>query len=281
MRRLASLLFIMCILLASGYSIPAVAGGEFISAAWNGSTWAVLYSDSNGYTLILYSHGKVVRERPIESNAIPCYVSWNGSEWILEAFAPDTDRAILELPNGSEITFFHSYGCSGFAFWNGTYYIPLMESAMMGDCSLGVVREGNVSWEDCGAFDGFKIKTIGGGLYALFNFTRIMEFQNGSWREVFRVENPPRDFSFLHENPVFCPSEILPDCTAVECNSTSCLMLAGPSVYEYTGNRLTNITSIILREPHGSWALQIGLFLIILLILWFLLAVWKMVRRKF
>ncbi|WP_145955397.1 hypothetical protein [Thermococcus henrietii] len=248
--------------------------------SWNGTVWAVLDNENGSYLTLVTSDGHV-SEIPLRVNGTPCGLAWNGSQWIVETFIPD--RVEIQTLNGSVLFRIHSYDCKGFAYLNGTYYVPISESAMMGDCSLVQVSgEGKIKGTaPCGFINGVKVKVVEGRIY-LMNCTGIYVYSDGRFEQVQRLENCTSDFDFLKDKTLLCSigliehsknttRKILSSCDAIGCSGRECLVAANGTLYTYDGSLKTleienhaNHSGSTLKKAlslGALLALLVGLFL--------------------
>lgn len=213
--------------------------------AWNGTSWAIL-NDKNGSHLTLVTPDGHVSEVPLRVNGTPCGLVWNGSQWIVETFIPDS--VTIQTLNGSVLFRIHSYDCKGFAYLNGTYYILISESAIMGDCSLvEIPRSGNIEKTvPCGFINGVKVKTVEGRIY-LMNCTGIYVYPNGAFKRVLQLDNCAEDFDVRNGEILLCSNgliehskngmrEITDSCDAISCNGWECLIASDGALHIYDGN---------------------------------------------
>jgi len=237
-----SLLFILAM------SLPYASTHPFV--AWNGTSWAIL-NDENGSYLTVVTPDWHISTVPLRVNGTPCGLAWNGSEWLIETFIPDS--VAIQRPNGLVLFRIHSYDCRGFAYLNGTYYVPISESARMGDCSLvEVSRSGNIEKTvPCGFINGVRIKAVEGRIY-LMNCTGIYVYSGGRFEQVQQLENCADDFDFLKDKTLLCSNglvevsknggrKILDACDAIGCSGRECLVAAKGTLYVYDGARMLEI----------------------------------------
>ena len=278
------LIVVPVILLIAMAFLPYAVTSSLI--AWNGTSWAIL-NDKNGSHLTVVTPDWHISTVPLRVNGTPCGLAWNGSEWLVETFIPD--RVTVQTLNGSVLFRIHSYDCRGFAYLNGTYYVPISESAMMGDCSLVEVSErGNIEKTvPCGFINGVKVKAVEGRIY-LMNCTGIYIYSNGHFNQIQRLKNCASDFDFLNDKNLLCSNglveiskngerKILDTCDVIGCNGRECLIVANGTLYTYDGGlkklEIKNHTS----HSEGTFkkALISGALLAILIVLF----VWR--KRSF
>ncbi|WP_297464479.1 hypothetical protein, partial [Thermococcus sp.] len=251
-------------------------GDWIILIAHNESSWGVLEEGNGTYSLLIVSGGKLVSTGKMNIIGEPCGLAWNGSEWLIETFVPDS--VVVQTLDGSSLFKMHSYECRGFAYLNGSYYIPISESAMIGDCSLlQVSQNGSVEKTiPCGSINGVRVKAQEGRLY-LMNCTGVYVYSGGTFRRVLQLENCAEDFDVLNGKILLCSSgfiehsrngtkEIRDSCEAIDCNGRECIVASNGTLYIYNGNLSAleiggNTRNIDLKT------IAVGLFFI-------LLAVW-------
>jgi hypothetical protein len=239
---------VLSLLLILAMSLPYASTHPFV--AWNGTSWAIL-NDENGSYLTLVRPDGHVSEVLLNVNGTPCGLAWNGSQWIVETFIPDS--VVVQTLNGSVLFRIHSYDCRGFAYLNGTYYVPISESARMGDCSLvEVSRSGNIEKTvPCGFINGVRIKAVEGRIY-LMNCTGIYIYSGGRFELVQRLKNCAEDFDVLNGEILLCSNSLieiskngerraLNSCDAIGCNGWECLVAAKGTLYVYDGARMLEI----------------------------------------
>ncbi|GAB6135226.1 hypothetical protein [Thermococcus prieurii] len=254
--------------------------------SWNGTVWAVL-DNENGSHLTVVTPDWHISTVPLRVNGTPCGLAWNGSQWIVETFIPD--RVEIQTLNGSVLFRIHSYDCRGFAYLNGTYYVPISESARMGDCSLVQVSgEGKIKGTvPCGFINGVKVKTVEGRIY-LMNCTGIYVYSDGRFEQVQRLKNCAGDFDFLGDKTLLCSNglvevsknggrEILNACDAIGCNDEECLVAANGTLYVYDGGLKKLEIKNHANHSEGTFkkAIVLGAFIAILIVL----LVWR--KRSF
>jgi len=267
------------ILIIAMVFLPYAGASSFI--AWNGTSWAILNSENGSY-LTLVTPGGHISETLLRTNGTPCGLVWNGSEWLVETFIPDS--VVVQTLNGSVLFRLHSYDCSGFAYLNGTYYVPISESARMGDCSLVQVSgEGKIKGTvPCGFINGVRVKAVGAGLY-LMNCTGIYIYSNGHFELIQRLENCAEDFDVLNDKILLCSNDfiepsknttrkILTSCDAIGCNGRECLIVANGTLYIYDGGLKKLEIKNHTNHSEGTFkkAIVMGAFiaLVVNLLLW-------------
>ncbi|QDA31583.1 hypothetical protein FH039_08190 [Thermococcus indicus] len=219
---------------------------------------------------------------PLHLNGTPCGLAWNGREWLVETFIPDS--VVVQTPNGSVLFRFHSYDCRGFAYFNRTYYVPISESAMMGDCSLLLVSpNGSVERRiPCGFINGVRVKIVGKKLY-LMNCTGIYVYSNGAFKRALQLDNWAEDFDVLNDKILLCSNgliehskngtrEITDSCDAISCNGWECLIASNGALYIYDGNLSTLEIEENTRNINPK-TVAVGVFLVFL-------TIWLLMRRK-
>jgi len=234
------LIAVPLILLITTAFLPYAVASSLI--AWNGTSWAILNCENGSYLTLVTSDGRV-SEVPLRVNGTPCGLVWNGSQWIVETFI--LDSVAIQTLNGSILFRVHSYDCRGFAYLNGTYYVPISESARMGDCSLvEVTGSGNIEKTvPCGFINGVRIKAVEGRIY-LMNCTGIYAYSNGGFERIYRLKNCASDFDFLGDRFLLCSNglvevskngerRVLSSCGALGCNGKECLIVANGTPYLY------------------------------------------------
>jgi len=270
-------------------SLPlhSASGDRVISIAHNESSWGILEGQNGDYFLLTVRvltvrDGAITSPRGLNLTGEPCGLVWNGSDWLIETFV--LDRVIVQTPNGSPLFGIHSYDCRGFAYLNGSYYIPISESAMMGDCSLLQVSQ-NGSLEKtipCGFINGVKVKVRDGKLY-LMNATGIYVYSSGTFRRVLQLENCAEDFDVLEGKILLCSNgliehskndtkEIRESCDAIDCNGRECLIASNGTFYIYDGN--------LSALEDGRNTRNIDLKTIAVGLCFIFLAIWLLRRRK-
>ncbi|WP_157255127.1 hypothetical protein [Palaeococcus ferrophilus] len=216
-------------------------------------------------------------------NGTPCGLVWNGNEWLVEAFIPDS--VVVQTLNGSVLFRIHSYDCRGFAYLNGTYYVPISESARMGDCSLfQVSSNGSIKKTiPCGFIKGVRIKAVEGRLYFV-NCTGVYVYSNGAFRRILQLNNCTEDFDVLNGKILLCfgggliehskngTKEITDSCDAIRCNGRECRILSNGTLYTYDGNLSTLEIEEKTRNINPE-TVVVGVFLVFL-------TIWLMMKRK-
>ncbi|KUH32964.1 hypothetical protein APY94_07925 [Thermococcus celericrescens] len=270
------------ILLLFTFELFTLGLGNAISVSWNGTTWALLSEENGSYYLTTVVPDGHLSKVPLHLNGTPCGLAWNGSEWLIETFVPDS--VVVQTLNGSVLFGIHSYDCRGFAYLNGTYYVPISESARMGDCSLFQVSS-NGSVEKtipCGSIDGAGIKAVEGRLYFI-NCTRVYVYSNGAFKRVLQLDNCAEDFDILNGKILLCSNgliehskngtkEITDSCDAISCNGRECLIASNGTLYIYDGNLSTLEIEEKARNINPK-TVAVGVFLVFL-------TIWLLMRRK-
>ncbi|WP_297504137.1 hypothetical protein [Thermococcus sp.] len=270
------------ILLLFTFELSTLGLGNAISVSWNGTTWAFLSEENGSYYLTTVVPDGHLSKVPLHLNGTPCGLAWNGSGWIVETFTPD--NVIFQTINGSLLFKIHSYDCRGFAYLNGTYYIPTSESAMMGDCSLLFVSP-NGSVEKaipCGFINGVKVKVRNGKPYFM-NCTGVYVYSNGAFKRTLQLDNCAEDFDVLNGKILLCSNgliehsengtkEITDSCDAISCNGRECLIASNGTLHLYDGNLSAFEIGKNTRNINPR-TLAVLLFLVFL-------TIWLLIRRK-
>jgi len=254
--KLVKLCIFITLILAT-LPVPLVASS--VTVSWNGTAWAVL--DENGSHLTIVTSDQDVLMFSLRVNGTPCGLTWNGSEWLVETFIPD--KIIVQTLNGSHIFHVHSYDCRGFAYINGTYHVPISESAMMGDCSLLLISpNGSIKGTiPCGFINSVRVKAIEGKLYFM-NCTGVYVYSNGRFEQVHQLNDCADGFGFLRDKLLLCSGgltevskngerEVLNACDAIGCNDRECLIVANKTLYIYDG-RLRKLETEKIPDSSAS-----------------------------
>ncbi|WP_297536657.1 hypothetical protein [Thermococcus sp.] len=258
-----------------------LSSGSATNILWNGTLWAIIDEENGNYYLTTISTNGYLTKVPLHLNGTPCGLVWNGSEWLVETFIPDS--VVVQTLNGSVLFRLHSYDCSGFAYLNGTYYVPISESARMGDCSLVQVSgDGKIKGTvPCGFINGVRVKAVGAGLY-LMNCTGIYIYSNGHFELIQRLENCAEDFDVLNDKILLCSNDfiehsknttrkILTSCDAIGCNGRECLIVANGTLYSYDGGlRKFKIEKVVNPSSAFKKTIALSVFIAVLagLLIW-------------
>ena len=202
-----AVLFLLVFLMS--LPLHSASGDRVISIAHNGSSWGVLEEKNGMYSFLTVSGKEMVSPTRLNLTGDPCGLVWNGSEWIVETFVPDS--VVVQTLDGSSLFKLHSYDCRSFTYLNGSYHIPISESAMMGDCSLlRVSQNGSVEKTiPCGFINGVKVKVRDGKLYSM-NCTGVYFYSSGAFKRFCGSKTAQRISIFSTSSTCSAPQRVFP-----------------------------------------------------------------------